>query len=188
MARTGDDAIFLSAYYRHRDTLAVRAVSAEARKMLAGRLTALGFGQAAVVELSIAQDIGQAMEKDVLTAQAHLVAGNPQFARTMLAGINSDEARRLMAQVEEQLGAHGVAAALYANPDRGCPGPQLHYRLSIAYRPDGGADGQPQGQTRIALAAVGERQVRCSQATGVASGCDFRTRRCQQRKARQAAS
>lgn len=110
MARTSDDAIFLSAYYKHREMLGARQVSSPARQKLAERLTRLGFGDAANVELSRSEK--ESVSK-LLAARAELAANRPEKALSQLDGLESEEAFLLNAQIKEQLSKHSDAARAY---------------------------------------------------------------------------
>ncbi len=112
MARTNDDVVFLSAYYKHRTTLSTRQVSREAREILATRLVALGFGREAVTELGRhhrpARTQGQ-----LLVARALIMSGENARARAVLDGVEGDEAKRLLAGIAEQSQSYIVASEIY---------------------------------------------------------------------------
>lgn len=113
MARAEDDVLFLSAYYKHRDTLADREISRQAREKLAARLTGLGFGREAVAELTT-ESQANSRPDPILAAQAYIAAGNLERARAYLVSQDSTEAAKLLAPLEERRNNYSQAAQIYS--------------------------------------------------------------------------
>ena len=113
MARTPDDVVFISAYYRHRQKIDSRQISRDARLFVARRLVNLGFGDAALEELGHTGSPADDQEK-LLYAQAALAARDVDLARLHLRNVTEVSAKRLSAELEENYAKYEEAAKIYA--------------------------------------------------------------------------
>lgn len=120
LAETGEDADFLHHAFA-RPGLGLPAAGpgsladppgAAARRALARRFAALGFGAEALAVLG--PEAGNAAEDRLLRARAALAADNPRAALRALAGRTEAAAAQLRAEALTRIGDHGGAARAYA--------------------------------------------------------------------------
>ncbi|MEM6637750.1 MAG: hypothetical protein AAF667_17880 [Pseudomonadota bacterium] len=113
MAGAPDDALFLSAYYRHRATLSSRTLSEDATRALANRLLVVGLSEEAVRVMEWRKG-PLAPESHLLKANAAVRAGELDVANRELSGLEGPEADRLRAELAAVSGEHIKAAEIFA--------------------------------------------------------------------------